>query len=57
MRNMDFFLKNNIDIFKNLTDNEFLELKSGFQYKKYHKGDFIIKENNAVKNVYFIYSE
>jgi CRP-like cAMP-binding protein len=44
----------NTDIFKNLTDNEFIELKGIFHYKKYHKGDFIIKEDNVVKNVYFI---
>lgn len=49
-------LKNNIDIFKDLTDKEFFELKNVFHSKKYVKGDFIIKENDKVQNIYFILS-
>lgn len=51
---MDTFLKSNIDIFKDLGENEFLELKSFFSYQKYRKKEFIIKENDSVKSVYFI---
>lgn len=48
--------KDDIDLFKNLTDAEFFELKSMFHYQKFKKGDFLIKENNTVKYVFFIYS-
>lgn len=48
--------KNDIDLFKSLTENEFLEIKDLFNYKKYKKGEFIIIENSVVKNVYFIHS-
>ncbi|MGV3561505.1 Crp/Fnr family transcriptional regulator [Larkinella arboricola] len=48
--------KNDTDLFKSLTDNEFLEIKDLFQYNKYKKGDFIITENSIVKHVYFIQS-
>ena len=53
---MNNFLKSSVDIFDNLTDNESAELKNIFQYKKYKKGDFIIKENDIVHNVYFLSS-
>jgi len=53
---MDNFLKNSVDLFDNLTDKESVALKNIFQYKKYNKGDFIIKENDAVPNIYFISS-
>jgi CRP-like cAMP-binding protein len=45
-----------IDLFKSLTEREFLEIKDLFNYKKYKKGEFIITENSDVKNVFFIYS-
>jgi len=48
--------KNDIDLFKTLGENEFLEIKDLFHYKKYKKGEFIITENSDVKNVYFIHS-
>jgi CRP-like cAMP-binding protein len=48
--------KDDIDLFKSLTDEEFLEIKDLFHYKKYKKGEFIFKENTDVKNVYFIHS-
>jgi CRP-like cAMP-binding protein len=48
--------KKDIDLFKRFTDNEFLELKDLFHYKKYKKGDVIIAENSIVKQVYFIHA-
>jgi len=54
---MDSFItKTDIDLFKHLTDNEFIELKDLFHYKKYKKGDFIIAKNSVVKDVYFIHA-
>jgi len=53
---MDDFSRNTINIFDKLTDNEFLEVKNIFHFKKYRKGDFIIKESDNVQNVYFISS-
>ncbi|HSD08647.1 Crp/Fnr family transcriptional regulator [Flavobacterium sp.] len=53
---MSNFLKTDIDLFNNLADEEFVELKSYFHYKKYSKRDFIIKENDTVQDVYFIFS-
>ncbi|SFG14249.1 cAMP-binding domain of CRP or a regulatory subunit of cAMP-dependent protein kinases [Pontibacter chinhatensis] len=57
MQNADLSIKkDDIDLFENLTDSEFLELKDLFHYKKYKKGAFIIAENDMVKHVYFIRS-
>jgi len=53
---MDNFLNRSVDLFDNLTDEESVALKNIFQYKKYNKGDFIIKENDTVPNIYFISS-
>ncbi|RNL51176.1 Crp/Fnr family transcriptional regulator [Pedobacter jejuensis] len=53
---MNPFLKNDINIFKNLSESEFIELKSVFSYRKYLKKEFIIKEDAAVENIYFISS-
>ncbi|WP_409415764.1 Crp/Fnr family transcriptional regulator [Flavobacterium sp. PS2] len=53
---MDIFSKNSIDIFKDVTNSEFEDIKKLFHYKKYKKGDFIIKEDELVTNVYFIVS-
>ncbi|WP_228414651.1 Crp/Fnr family transcriptional regulator [Chryseobacterium sp. SNU WT5] len=49
-------MKRNIDLFDNLTDTEYLELKKIFCHKKYKKGEFILKENDTVQDVYFISS-
>lgn len=51
---MNNLLKKNIDTSDKLTDNEFLKLKKKFQFKKYVKGDFIIKEGDKVQDIYFI---
>lgn len=48
--------KDNINLFETLKENEFLEIKGLFHYKKYKKGEFIINVNFEVKNVYFIQS-
>ena len=53
---MDIFSKDSIDIFNDVTNNEFEYLKSFFHYKKYKKGDFIIKQDELVTQVYFIVS-
>lgn len=50
------FLKTDIDIFTNLTEAEFNELKSIFFYQKYLKKEFIITEDTAVQHIYFISS-
>ena len=53
---MTNLLKNNIERFVTLTNEEFLEVKNFFQSNQYNKGDFIIKENDSVKDIYFILS-
>lgn len=53
---MDNFLQTENDIPPHVTDKEFLDFKAHFQYQKYRKGDFIIKENDSVENIYFIFS-
>ncbi|WP_035727706.1 Crp/Fnr family transcriptional regulator [Eisenibacter elegans] len=45
-----------MDLFNHLTAEEALTLKEMFEYKKFSKGDFIIKENDTVKHIYFILS-
>lgn len=49
-------LKEDIELLKDLTENEFLQLKDVFHYQKYKKGEFIIEESKFVKKVYFIFS-
>lgn len=57
MQNPDLSLKkSDIDLFENISDSEFVVLKSLFHYKKYRKGDFIITENDKVDHIYFIRS-
>jgi len=45
-----------IDLFDNLTEQEFIEIRSLFVYERFNKGDFIVQENQMVGKVYFIYS-
>jgi len=48
--------KIDIDLFQQLTDEEFIEIKESFLYTKYHKSEFLINENEEVQHIYFIFS-
>ncbi len=49
-------LRSNIEEFIKITDEDFLEISQLFEQRDYRKGDFIIRVDEPVYNIYFIQS-
>jgi len=56
MNNPEQFLRNHIEKVVALKDEEATIIISHFELKTFRKGEFIIKEGNIVKEVYFVLS-
>ena len=53
---MEQIEKADLDLFNRLTNKQFEEIKPYFEFQKFKKGDYIIRENESVNKIYIIKS-